>query len=32
MARPQDFEPARHFINEDEVEARTLPKKRSQKP
>ena len=30
MARPQDFEPARNFISEDEVEARSLPKKRRQ--
>ena len=29
MARPQDFEPQRQFIADDEVEARTLQKKRS---
>lgn len=32
MARPQDFEPQRQFINDDEVEARTLPKKRAAGP
>ena len=29
MARPQDFEPNRNFIGDDEVEARTLPKMRA---
>jgi hypothetical protein len=29
MARPQDFEPPRQFISEDEVEARTLPKRKA---
>ena len=29
MARPQDFEPQRQFITDDEVEARTLPKRKA---
>jgi hypothetical protein len=28
MARPQDFEPQRNFINEEEAEARTLPRRK----
>lgn len=32
MARPQDFEPERNFIGDDEAEARTLPMKRTQGP
>lgn len=29
MARPEDFEPKKDYIGDDEAEARTLPKKRT---
>lgn len=32
MARPQDFEPQRNFIAEEDAEARTLPMKKTQGP
>jgi len=32
MARPEDFEPVRNFIDEEEAEARSLPMKRTQGP
>jgi hypothetical protein len=32
MARPEDFEPQRNFIDEDEAEARSIQMKRTQGP